>query len=67
MLRFIVNGQATLGTATFWRIDDTKAMEAPGYDAIEFLRSPFALISVKAVPTREEIQKLIDRINAGES
>lgn len=67
MLRYIRNGQATLGSSTFWRIDDTKAMEAPDYDPIAFLMSPAMLLSLKTFPTPESVDALLKRINEGES
>lgn len=63
-MRYLVNGQVTVGPAKFWRIDDTEAMSAPGYDPITFLMQPFALVNLKYVPDRDAIDALVKSMNA---
>lgn len=63
-MRYILNGQVTVGPARFWRIDDMEAMSAPGYDPITFLGQPFALINI-GYTDETAARALVEKLNAG--
>jgi len=61
-VRFILNGQVTVGPAKFWRVDDIDAMNAPDYDPITFLGQPFALINM-TYNTADQARELVAKWN----
>ena len=61
-MRFILNGQVTIGPAKFWRVDDIDAMSGPDYDPLTFLQQPFALINAN-LNTADQARELVAKWN----